>query len=66
MKNWTMLAHGAAIAVLVAAFGGKILSLSIDLARHVSLVDEIMKHGMVRDTGSNIGVMAMYPPWLIG
>jgi hypothetical protein len=62
MKNWTMLAHGAAIAVLVAAFGGKILSLSIDLARHVSLVDEIMKHGMVRDTGSNIGVMAMYPP----
>jgi hypothetical protein len=54
--------HGAALAVLLAMFGGKLLSLSIDVALHFAVVDEIMKHGRLRSGALNLGIMALYPP----
>ena len=77
MKIWTRLGHGGALALLLSLFGGTLLSLSIDLASHFSLVDEIMKYGRIRPAAENLGVyMAIYPPlshwmaavlgWIIG
>lgn len=53
----------AVLAFLLFRFGPYIQPLSFDLVQHYLLVDELMKHAMVRpETIQRIGAMAVYPP----
>jgi hypothetical protein len=71
-----LLLHGAALAILLATFGRILHSGSADVVSHLSLVEEIMKHGRVRPDALNLGSMHFYTPfshwlgavlgWLIG
>jgi len=60
-KPLLAIAHGLALAVLFVTFGGVIFNLSVDLAAHYELVNEIMKHGYVRPEATYLGPMMMYP-----
>ena len=71
-----LLLHGAALAILLATFGRILHSGSADVVSHLSLVEEIMKHGRVRPEALYLGSMHFYTPfshwlaavlgWLIG
>src|SRR5215467_13193414 len=59
MKIGAGLAHGAAIVVLLALFGGKIMSMSWDLVGHLTLAAEIVR----REPPSPLSPpLSHYPP----
>jgi hypothetical protein len=71
-----LLVHGAALIILLATFGRTLHSGSADVVSHLSLVEEIMKHGRVRPDAFYLGSMHFYTSfshwlgavlgWLIG
>lgn len=59
--------HAIVLSLLLVKYGGYVLGMSIDIALHYVLIDDIMKHGILRVPAPNVDFMATYPPlahWL--